>query len=61
MIRPDIKTFHNDWREKWLSPDIHRRHFLGKGALELYWQSKIKADANLKKADEPSTLEIEMP
>ncbi|MDA8972515.1 hypothetical protein N9H15_01455 [bacterium] len=61
MIRPDIKTFHNDWRDKWLNPDIRRRHFLGKGALEMYRQCKKKADANLKKADQRFKLEIAMP
>lgn len=61
MIRPDIKTFHNDWREKWLNPDIHRRHFLGKGALDLYRNQKEKVAANLKKSDQHFELEIAMP
>lgn len=60
MIRPDIKTFHNDWREKWLNPDIHRRHFLGKGALGLYRNQKDRIPANLEKLDQHFELEIAM-
>ncbi len=61
MIRPDIKTYHNDWRQKWLNPDIHRRHFLGKGALDLYRNQKEGMAANLKKLDQHFELEIAMP
>jgi HSP20 family protein len=61
MIRPDIKTFHNDWRQRWLNPDIHRRHFFGKGALDMYWHNQDTVDANLKKSDQHFELEIAMP
>lgn len=61
MIRPDIKTFHNDWREKWLNPDIHRRHFLGVGALGLYKHSSDEKADYLKRLDYHFELEIAMP
>ena len=61
MIRPDIKTFHNDWREKWLNPDIRRRHFLGKGALDLYRNQKEDTATAVKKLYPKFELEIAMP
>ncbi|NNF21567.1 MAG: Hsp20/alpha crystallin family protein [Saprospiraceae bacterium] len=33
----DIKTYHEDMRNKWIDSSTHRNHFLGRSALDMRW------------------------
>ena len=60
MARPDIKTYHANWRENWITPITERPNFMGRNDYDIRWK-KTHPPVNLKKSDEIFEMEIAVP
>ena len=60
MSRPDIKTFHENWRDHYIAPLSDRPHFLGQSAFDIRWK-KSKLPVNIKTNGKIFEMEISAP
>ncbi len=61
MIRPNIKEYHKNLRQGWMSPTSEKSNFIGQTALELYQSYTSPPVANIKQKGSVFELELVLP